>query len=284
MYYSKPVHPLIEKVIGKNPKKRHELILWTIMYQIDSTPNKSAYWPGNLNNITENLLYNNPNLIPALQTRISQLSLVDTSHFKWIDNSKRQSSWISRRPLPQSQAPETSLPWIPMQDQITAKIDLWQATGYEKELFLKQLKMDWEATLSNTQFDWFKDDNRKVKLAWNWLKKNSKLPFYGDIPFEDYEDMMIYFDGAQPHTGEAINDYISKIKARWSQNKYREKNTGKTQKNFMLSNETISNLEELSKFHDVSKARIIEILVEIESIKGGHIDEKLARSKLLKGT
>ena len=282
MSYSYTGVSLVKEVIGENPSRRLELILWTLIYQSDPNPQKYSNWPGNLNGSAETFLTNNKGLIPRLREAVSQQVLVEESHFKWMDNSKRQNAWLNRNIFLQPGHTELPLSAVTPRDLIVARIDLWSTTKNEKKVFLENLEKNWKTVHANKKFDWFKDDNRKCALAWSWLNKHTTLDFHGFAPFEDYEDLMIYFDNDVKMLTTPINEYIPKIKARWAQNKYREKNNEKSQRSFLLSNETISTLEQLSKIHEVSKARILEILIEMEFIRGGHIDEKLARAKLLR--
>lgn len=270
----------VSSVIGNNPSRRIEIILWALTYQYDPDPNKKTKWPGNFNQMTDHVLTQNPYLALNIKEQISNLALIDDSFFKWINNSRRQNFWILNN---FNILLESAFISIPARDRIIANIDLRPTTKNEKEVFIEDLEMRWRVASENPKFDWFKDDKNKSKLAWEWLRKNSELKLETTPPFENHEDLLIYFDRIGPESFLLpVDEYLRKIKARWSQNTYRRNNSGKKQKNFMLSNEAISSLEKLSKAHDVSKARILEILIEIESSKGGHIDEKLARAKLLK--
>lgn len=102
----------------------------------------------------------------------------------------------------------------------------------------------------------------------------------GLSPFETLEDILIFFDNANyPREKEEL--YIGKIKKGWNQKKYRENLKGKAQYNFVLSDKAISSLENLASRYEVSRARLLEILIEMETEKNDHIPEKLRTQQLL---
>ncbi|MNC73203.1 hypothetical protein D3C75_1243630 [compost metagenome] len=68
---------------------------------------------------------------------------------------------------------------------------------------------------------------------------------------------------------------MSSIKKRWSQNKYRAKNTEKKQYNFILSDKTIKRLDKLADKHDLKRTQVLDILLKMEEEKGIYIQERL---------
>ncbi|MCY1462296.1 hypothetical protein D9M71_800570 [compost metagenome] len=91
---------------------------------------------------------------------------------------------------------------------------------------------------------------------------------------------MIFFDSANL-IAEQKTLYIDKIKKRWSQQKYREGLIGKAQYNFVLSDKAIANLDKLANLHEISRAKILEVLLEMETEKNSYIPERIRILKLL---
>ncbi|KEX94036.1 hypothetical protein HA62_09865, partial [Pseudomonas putida] len=153
----------------------------------------------------------------------------------------------------------------------------------EKTSLIKSLEQRWrDHKAHDKKYSWFKDDNQKCSLAYEWLQKNTYLTIFR-TPIETYEDLLIFFDNAN-YTSEKEELYIGKIKKLWNQRKYRSTLKGKSQYNFVLSDKTIEMLDKISEQHEISRARALEILVEIETEKGLYISEKLQNSKLLRNT
>lgn len=101
-------------------------------------------------------------------------------------------------------------------DRLYYIADCWEADITYKRIELKNIEEQWWSQKNaDKPFRWFKDDNQKILLAWEWLTKNTQLDL-SRPPFEDYEDLLIYFD-----ENFIINEqrelYLTKIKARWNQ-------------------------------------------------------------------
>lgn len=160
-------------------------------------------------------------------------------------------------------------------------VDGWEADLTQKQLVLSHTKTQWEQHKNgDKELKWFKDNDQKSSLAWEVLKKYSPITIGFQNQFENYEDLLIFFDGAIL-TKEQKELYISKIKKRWNQQKYREKLNGKAQYNFILSDKSIRILNKLSETHEITRARVLELLLEMEELKGDHIAERIRTQKLL---
>lgn len=86
------------------------------------------------------------------------------------------------------------------------------------------------------------------------------------LPFDSYEGLLIFFDKAN-FVHEQKLFHVEKIKKRWSQQKYRQNMSGKAQCNFILSERAIDRLNKLATTYDLSRAQILEILLQMESEK-----------------
>jgi len=85
---------------------------------------------------------------------------------------------------------------------------------------------------------------------------------------------LIFFDNTLKLPAER-KLFIQTVKSRWSQNKYRAKETDKKQYNFILSKKTIQRLDKLAEKYDLKRTQILDILLQMEEDKGIYIPEKL---------
>lgn len=208
--------------------------------------------------------------------------LLPDRQLEWLNEGNRQIEWIHPRFMQGAGYTWNNIPQgIFGRDRLILIIDLWRVDITQKKLILDNLKIQWNAHKSGDKaYKWFKDDDKKNVLAWEWLNKNTSFTVPYPKQFETYEDFLIFLDSANLTT-EQKTLYIDKIKKRWSQQKYREGLTGKAQYNFVLSDKAIANLDKLASFHEISRAKILEVLLEMETEKNSYIPEKIRILKLL---
>ena len=208
--------------------------------------------------------------------------LLPERQLDWLNEGSRQIEWIYQKFTQYAGYNWNNTPQdIFGKDRLILIIDLWQVDTTQKKLTLDSLKIQWNAHKSGDKtYKWFKDDDKKSALAWDWLNKNTSFTVLHSKPFETYEDLLIFFDSANLTT-EQKTLYIDRIKKRWSQQKYRESLIGKAQYNFVLSDKAVANLDKLASFHEISRAKILEILLEMETEKNGYIPERIRILKLL---
>ena len=205
--------------------------------------------------------------------------LLPEKSFLWINEGKRQAEWLIAKIGRHGIYPNIlSLPGLTGRDALISAIDAWNIDLTQKQLFLNQLENDWcNHKKGDRYFQWFKDDSRKCFLGWEWINRN--LPnFIPRPPFEDYDDLMIFFDQSNL-SPELIKFYIEKMRRKWSQQKYREGMSGKSQYNFILSDKSIKHLDHLAETYNLSRAKILEILLQMESEKNIYIPEKVKLSR-----
>lgn len=137
-----------------------------------------------------------------------------------------------------------------------------------------------EITKDDSIFNWFKGDQslEKVSLAKSILDKEKTEPLLtpsSKAPeIKTPIDLIEYFDGF-PHTKDSKQLFVNNVKKKWSQKKYREKNSTKKQKNFLLSEVTIKRLEKIAKMHDISQTQALEILIRMESKEKKYIKKRM---------
>ena len=217
-----------------------------------------------------------------LQKRREQL--IHKKHLEWVTNERRLVEWLTKELKKSTDHSQIEFPFnlsgkvLPI-----AVLDVWERDLTEKTSLIKNLEQRWrEHKAHDKKYSWFKDDNQKCSLAHEWLQKNTYLSIF-HTPIETYEDLLILFDNAN-YTTEKEELYIGKIKKLWNQRKYRNGLKGKSQYNFVLSDKTVEMLDKIAEQHEISRARAIEILVEIETKKNLYISEKLENAKLLRNT
>lgn len=208
--------------------------------------------------------------------------LLPERQLDWLNEGSRQIEWVYQKFTQYAGYNWNNTPQdIFGKDRLILIIDLWQVDTTQKKLTLDSLKIQWNAHKSgDNTYKWFKDDDKKSALAWDWLNKSTSLTVLYSKPFETYEDLLIFFDSANLTT-EQKTLYIDRIKKRWSQQKYRNSLIGKAQYNFVLSDKAVANLDKLASLHEIGRARILEILLEMETEKNGYIPEKIRIFKLI---
>ena len=208
--------------------------------------------------------------------------LLPERQLDWLNEGSRQIEWAYQKFTQYAEYSWNNTPQdIFGKDRLILIIDLWQVDTTQKKLTLDSLKIQWNAHKSGDKtYKWFKDDDKKSALAWDWLNKNTSFTVLHSKPFETYEDLLIFFDSANLMT-EQKTLYIDRIKKRWSQQKYRESLIGKAQYNFVLSDRAVANLDKLASLHEIGRAKILEILLEMETEKNGYIPERIRILKLL---
>lgn len=257
-----------------NNNFRHDIWLWLHLNQ-----NNAGLQFGETNSVSmrpkmANFLSTRLQFVETIKT-IRQDQLLHEKSFEWINEGKRQIEWLIIKVGKHGVFPNfLPLPGLHGKDALIAAIDQWNVDATEKQLSLNELENDWNNHKKGDKpFLWFADDNQKCVLAWEWINKN--LPnLIPNPPFEDYQDLMIFFDQAN-----LIPDqkkfYIEKIKRKWSQQKYREGLTGKSQYNFILSDTAIKHLDQLANTYELSRAKILEVLLQMESEKNLYMPEKV---------
>ncbi|HEJ6046277.1 TPA: hypothetical protein SL824_003607 [Pseudomonas aeruginosa] len=218
---------------------------------------------------------------PGLKQSIENQKITDLlpeQSLQWITNNKRQNAFIIRK-----LTEKTGITYIGAPDNLTgrdltiAAIDIWQTDKSQKSETINQIRSEWKIhTEPDHLFKWFDDLDEKEKLntAWKITKdKYSFLVLHQNQP-QERDDFIILLDSILITTPEKIL-LMNSIKKRWSQNKYRAKNTGKKQYNFILSDKTIKRLDKLADKHDLKRTQVLDILLKMEEEKGIYIQERL---------
>ena len=207
----------------------------------------------------------------------SRLLLPD-ERLAWITKEDRLHKWLIQRI--QKEIGITHLtppPRLLGRDLVITMIDVWDTDASSKMAVLNDLEFSWsEHKKQDHIFRWFRDTDsaQRCTLAWEWLRKNEPTLTQFGPAIASYDELLKFFDRTRFSKDEKVLR-IDAIKKRWSQQKYRENLTGKKQYNFMLSDKTISRLDELAKTYDLKRPQILEILIQMEAESGLYIPEKM---------
>ena len=273
----------LSKVLGETEyNNRYDIWLWYTLVFYETTFNSNNYLDTGMREKMASYLRNKPwRADELLKERHKQL--VHKKDIEWVIESRRAIEWATREIQIATDHNQLNYYFDLTEKEFPiAILDVWQRDITQKTALLRSLEQRWKSHKTNDKvYAWFKDDDQKSEFAWDWLLKNSYVSTLGSTPFDTLEDLLIFFDKAN-YSYEQKELYIGKIKKGWTQKKYRENLKGKAQYNFVLSDKAIENLEKLASRYEISRARLLEILIEMEAEKNDHIPERIRTLQLLR--
>ncbi|MEL7937709.1 hypothetical protein [Pseudomonas delhiensis] len=276
------INDQLSNLIGNNEhNERRDIWLWARLNELGGNLGHIEQAGNNIRDKISYILTSNPQLTELLKNEMTNRLLPD-SDFKWINEGRRQINWITSKISEKSNIPLSNLPIsLHNMDRLFFIIDIWATDVTYKKITLNDIQEKWRLQKKyDKPFEWFRDDRKKTKLAWEWLQKNTYLAGAQTQFSEDYDDLLIFFDNTSI-TPEQKELYLVKIKRSWSQKKYRENLEGKEQCNLTLSTKSIETLKNLAARHDINRNRVIEILLEMEEIKNEYLTERSQLRKTL---
>lgn len=221
------------------------------------------------------------------QSRLSNLvqnvlpqRLLPHELFKWITKDKRQINWILKYEneiLGCGIHPD--VPNLFGRELAIANLDQWEIDLVQKEIAFRAMERAWNDHLQNDNiFKWFKKESEasRCEFAWEWLV--TKWPLYtaGKPPVSNYSELLVAFDGIPTSHAQKTLD-VGGIRSSWNQQKgrARKKEAGVSQYNFWLSDQTISDLDNLAATYGVSRPQIIAALIQSEAQNNRYLPEKV---------
>lgn len=220
--------------------------------------------------------------IPSLRLERTFNQLAD---FDWIDeHDARQLHWLINRihkglnlEVPDARARLSD------RDYFICLVDLVGQPVLNKKHHLSTLHGSWLAHLKDTSYlNWFgnDDDLGRCEFAWQTLESRLESTLADSIQlnpiigreFRIYAGgvgLKCYFDSLQASDFEK-KSHVDHVKKLWNQRKYREKQQKNNvrQRNFVLADTTIKNLDKLAKEHGVSRTEALERLIELAAKYG----------------
>ena len=273
----------LSQVLGDTEyNNRHDIWLWYTLVFYETTFNSNDYFDTGMREKMARYLKTRPWRVDEL-LKERRKQLVHKKDIEWITEDHRVTEWVTREVQISTEHSQLNYYFdLTGKDLPIAILDVWQKDITQKTTLLRGLEQRWKSHKANDKvYAWFKGEDQKSQFAWDWLAKNFFAATLGSTPFETFEDILIFFDKAN-YSQEQKELYIGKIKKGWTQRKYRENLKGKAQYNFVLSDKAIESLEKLASRYEVSRARLLEILIEMEAEKNDHIPERIRTSQLLK--
>lgn len=194
--------------------------------------------------------------------------------FDWLESNDYQLSWIIdcihrslRFKVPDAEAR------LSKRDYFICLMDLVLDTVLNKRNYLSNLHQSWLRHLKETSYlKWFDSDDETARCDFAWQILDLRLgPMIGQ-EFKKYRGstgLRNYFDSLQMSEYEK-RSHVEHIKKLWSQRKYREKlqKNKVRQRNFVLTDATIKNLDKLAKELEVSRTEALERLIELAARHG----------------
>ena len=215
---------------------------------------------------------------------LARQQIIPDDYLKWITNNERLIAWLLLQIRTQTRVYLINPPpRLTGRDLAIAMLDIWAADLTKKTITIKNIENTWIQHIQQDHiFKWFKKENepRRCETAWEWLKKNKPELVSSMAPFKNQKDLLMSFDLAQLSEAEKFI-CIDQIKKRWSQQRYREKLTGKKQYNLILSDNTIQTLDKLAIKYNLKRTQILEILIKMEAEYEQYIPEKLRQIGLI---
>ncbi|HEK1827064.1 hypothetical protein [Pseudomonas aeruginosa] len=203
--------------------------------------------------------------------------LIPKKHFSWISESERQLSWIKRR-LPRQMAAERIYsPALSERDLLIATIDCAESPPRGKTSFLANLKRAWdEQQQLDQQLDWIKERNEREAClrVWEWLSKHLSNHVFPNPRPGSHQRLLQTLDTFTWPPLERAH-CIATVRRLWRQKLRRQEAKGRKQYNFILSGKAIKRLDRFSKNLELSRARILEILLQMEDEKDLYLKEQI---------
>ncbi|WIH20957.1 hypothetical protein [Photobacterium damselae] len=160
-------------------------------------------------------------------------------------------------------------------DIIIDFFDLSEVTKIDKVQILNNINNDWYDIETIDNFSWLNKNNPDLcSWALNYtnehLQKNYSFYFMTpDVKVEnDYYRLLLVFDTWNTHP-DTKKLFIQSIKKAYAQKKFRDKQVGKKQCSFNLSQKSINQLDLLSEIQGVPKNHILESLINNKILELG---------------
>ncbi|PSX29462.1 hypothetical protein C0W52_05525 [Photobacterium kishitanii] len=160
-------------------------------------------------------------------------------------------------------------------DLIIDFFDLVAVTKTDKVQILNNINNDWNDIEPINNFSWINKNNPDLYTwAINYMieyaqKNNVFFSMRSDVEVEnDYYKLLLMFDTLNAHS-DTKKLFIQSIKKAYSQKKFRDKQVGKKQCSFNLSQKSINQLALLSEIQGVPKNHILESLINNKILELG---------------
>lgn len=204
-------------------------------------------------------------------------AMVSDDELMWITGEKRQYEWLLGRL--QRTTGKRLTPFFPNlhgRDLLIAMLDTWGVPLEEKIMEVGIIKENWiYHKKGDVKFKWFADENdgeKRCRFASDWLQKNDWYLAKSIGVFENYTELLICFDKKNLNLAE-LKLLLLNIRRGWNRKSSRERQVGKKQYNFILSNKVVECLDKLAEGHTLRRAQVLELLIKKEFEKGTYLTD-----------
>ena len=200
--------------------------------------------------------------------------LIPKENFHWLENTKHFGHWFIDRVHLKGNPDKENILNIEYKDLCIAIMDAKIDSIDNKIHQLKRMNAEWNYFKKTyKEFDWvcIGDVARNIEYAQQaamYFRPN-RLPRI----VTTHDDLIILLDDIRISPQEAHHASAS-ARRKLSQKKYRDESKTKKQINALVNKTTFINLERLSTKHNLSKARIIETLINMENKYGRYISDE----------
>lgn len=249
---------------------------------IQTVKSEGQFLGGDIEFELEKLLQIHASLIPTMQLGRLFIQLED---FDWINEGDvRQLHWLTdcvhvslNFEVPEARARLSD------RNYLICLLDLVALPVLEKRNYLFSLHQAWIGHLKNTSYlNWFSDEDELERCDFAWEVLESRLgsnllnsfqsfpvagqefrKYQGDVGLKCYFDFLRISDLEKKF-------HVDHIRKLWNQRKYRERQEKNKvrQRNFVLSDTTIKNLDKLAKGLGISRTEALERLIELATKHG----------------
>ncbi len=160
---------------------------------------------------------------------------------------------------------------------LIAKINCSGPAPNDKKSFVIGLKQDWhEQMVLDSQLNWVQETNEAgaCRHVVEWMRKHQPEQEFPETAPQTLQELLIASD-AWTWSDVERKYCISTARRLWRQALRRKKAKGKKQYNFILSDKAIKRLDRFSKDHEISRARVLEILLQMEDEKDLYLKEQI---------
>jgi hypothetical protein len=216
-----------------------------------------------------------------------RLAMLPEDRFSWLTDNARQNKWVlnylESLPVDGYGLAFNASSFLSGRHRIVALFDVFTPDGSVKEGWVNSVKLAWEIQAKKDKvFDWFLDEGGAAgrELMWAWLSKRGLGITATRWIVSNHDELLSFFDEST-FDDLTIRLMMLEIKRAWSQKKYRASLKDKRQCNLLLRDKTIAQLDKLAKKHDLSRAELLELIINGEARQEVYINQRLEKRHAL---
>ena len=128
----------------------------------------------------------------------------------------------------------------------------------------------------DSQLNWVQEANEAgaCRHVVEWMRKHQPDQEFPETVPKTLQELLIASD-AWTWSDVERKYCIATVRRLWRQKIRRQEAKGKKQYNFILSDKAIKRLDRFSKDHELSRARVLEILLQMEDEKDLYLKEQI---------